>query len=198
MNIQEYIATGILEQYCLGMLTDEEMREVATLRSRYPEVETEIRTIEASLEERAGALALEPPPALREQIWNTLENLNKEKNISLQDLPLINRFTNHKAWLGIVKPLIPPQMQEDRVIKVLRESDKVIQMLVVSKSHFEDEVHINEHESFIILEGECECTVGDKVFRLKPGGFTEIPLHTSHDVRVLTPHVTAILQRIAV
>jgi mannose-6-phosphate isomerase-like protein (cupin superfamily) len=97
-----------------------------------------------------------------------------------------------------VRPLIPPKIQEDRVVKVLRESDKIIQMLIVSKTDFDNEVHVGEHESFIILEGECECTIGDKVFRLKPGGFTEIPLYTDHDVRVLTPYVTAIVQRIAV
>jgi hypothetical protein len=198
MNIQEYMASGILEQYCLGMLADGERREIEALRSKCPEIEAEIGNIEASLEDRAAALAQEPPPALKERIWATLDNLNKERDISLEDLPLINRFTDHKAWLGIVKPLIPRQLQEDRVVKVLRESDKVIQMLVVSKTHFEDEMHVNERESCSILEGECECTVGDIVFRLKPGGFTEIPLYTSHDVRVLTPHVTAILQRVAV
>jgi mannose-6-phosphate isomerase-like protein (cupin superfamily) len=198
MNIQDYIETGILEQYCLCILADDQMREVDALRNRYPEIGAGIRDIEASLEQYAGSSALEPPPELEGRIWDTLQNLNKERLMDLSDLPVINRFTDHNAWLGIVRPLITPEPAKDRVVHVLRESDKIIQMLVISKTHFEDEVHVQEHESFIILEGECECTVGDKVFRLRPGGYTEIPLHTSHDVRVLTPYVTAIVQRIAV
>jgi mannose-6-phosphate isomerase-like protein (cupin superfamily) len=198
MNIQEYIETGILEQYCLCVLADDEVREVEAMRSKYPEVGAEIRNIESVLEGYATTFAQEPPAELKETIWGTLENLNKEQHIDLSDLPVINKFTDHKAWLGVVKPLLPPQMKEDRIVKVLRESDKVIQMLIISKTHFDDEIHVHEHESFIILEGECECTVGDNVFRLQPGGFTEIPLYTSHDVRVLTPYVTAIVQRIAV
>ena len=198
MNVQEYIDTGVLEQYCLCMLADNEMREVEVVRSQYPKISAEIRNIEASLEQYATPFAQEPPAELQEGIWGTLQNLNKERHIDLTDLPVINRFTDHKAWLGVVRPLMPPQLQEDRIVHVLRESDKVIQMLIISKTHFEDEVHVEEHESFIILEGECECTVGDNVFRLRPGGYTEIPLHTSHDVRVLSPYVTAIVQRIAV
>jgi len=198
MNIQEYIDTGILEQYCLCILADDEMREVESLRSKYPSIGTEIRNIEASLEQYATAFTLAPPRELEEEIWGTLENLNKERHIDLTDLPVINKFTDHKAWLGVVRPLIPPQLKQDRIVHVLRESDKIIQMLIISKTHFEDEVHLEELESFIILEGECECTVGDNVFRLQPGGYTEIPLHTSHDVRVLSPYVTAIVQRIAV
>lgn len=198
MNVQEYIDTGILEQYCLCMLDGDELLEVEALRSQYPQISAEIRSIESSLEQHATKFAQEPPTELKEDIWGTLHNLNKERHMDLTDLPVINKFTDHKAWLGIVRPLIPPQLKEDRIVHMLRESDKVVQMLIVSKTHFDDEVHVKEHESFIILEGECECTVGDNVFRLRPGGYTEIPLHTSHDVRVLTPSVTAIVQRIAV
>jgi mannose-6-phosphate isomerase-like protein (cupin superfamily) len=198
MNIQEYIGTGIIEQYCLCILAEDQMREVEALSSQYPAIRAEIQDIEGSLEGYARAYAQKPPAELEETIWLTLENLNKERQMDAADLPVINQYTDHKAWLGIVKPLIPPQLKEDRIVRVLRESDKIIQMLVVSRTHFDDEVHVEERESFIILEGECECTVGDKVFRLSPGGYTEIPLHTNHDVRVLTPYVAAIVQRIAV
>src|ERR1043165_3685511 len=107
MNIQEYIDTGILEQYCLCMLAEEEMQEVEAVRSKYPEIGAEICNIEASLEQYAKAYVQAPPAELKEEIWDTLQNLNKERHIDLTDLPVINKFTDHKAWLGIVKPLIP-------------------------------------------------------------------------------------------
>lgn len=198
MNIREYINSGILEEYCLCILDEDQVQEVNTLRIQHPEIETEIQSIEASLNAYVKTSAEKPAVNLQEEIWNTLQNLNKERNIDLTDLPIINKYTDHETWLGIVKPFIPARLEEDRIVHVLRQSDEIVQMLVISKTAFENEVHVEEHESFIILEGECECTVGDKVFRLQPGGFTEIPLHTNHDVRILSPHVTAILQRIAV
>jgi mannose-6-phosphate isomerase-like protein (cupin superfamily) len=198
VNIQEYIDSGILEQYCLCILTDDQVREVDAMRSEYPEIEAEVTEIESSLYGYVSAVAQKPSAELRHEIWSTLENLNKEREIDLSDLPVINKYTDHNAWLGIVKPFIPAHLEEDRIVRVLRETDDIVQMLLVSKTDFVNEVHVEEYESFIILEGECECTVGEKVFRLQAGGFTEIPLHTSHDVRILTPHVTAILQRIAV
>jgi mannose-6-phosphate isomerase-like protein (cupin superfamily) len=168
------------------------------MRDQYPRIGAEISIIEASLEQYASLYALQPPVGLQGKIWDTLENLEKERRIDLSDLPVINRFTDHKTWLGAVKSLLPVPIKNERVIHVLRESDKILQMLVVSATDFEDEVHVKEHESFIILEGECECTVGDEVFRLQAGGYTEIPLHTSHDVRIISPYVIAILQRVAV
>ena len=198
MNIQEFIENGTLEQYCLGILTADKMQEVEILRKQYPEIGTEITNIETSLERYASTCTLQPPTDLQGKIWDTLENLEKERHIDLSDLPLISRFSNHHAWLGVVRPLIPSPVNEERTVHVLRESDNVIQMLVISKTDFEDEVHVDEHESFIILEGECECAIGDDVFNLQAGGYTEIPLHTSHDVRIISPYVVAILQRVAV
>lgn len=198
MNTQAYIDSGILEEYCLGLLPVGGMQEVERMCRQYPGIRAEKESIEAGLEQQAKARAIAPPPALEDQIWGLLENLNREKQHDLSDLPLINRFSDHKNWLRIVQPLLPPKFEEERTVQVLRADVGVIQMLVQSKTDFEDEVHRDEYESFIILEGECECRVGDHVFRLGPGGFTEIPLHTAHDVRILTPHVTAILQRVAV
>lgn len=198
MNIREYIDSGILEEYCLCILDETQVQEVETLRNEYPEIESEIRGIEAALKGYVEAISERPPLQMQDEIWGTLQNLNKERNIDLKDLPVINKYSDHSTWLGIVKAFIPDQLEEDRMVHVLRNTDDIVQMLIISKTHFDNEVHVEEHESFMILEGECECTVGDHVFRLQPGGFTEIPLHTNHDVRILTPHVTAILQRIAV
>ena len=41
MNIQEYMGTGILEQYCLSILPNDQAREVEALRSQYPEIGAE-------------------------------------------------------------------------------------------------------------------------------------------------------------
>lgn len=50
MNIKEYISSGILELYVLGMLSEEESREVTRLVAKHPELQTEVNNITKSLQ----------------------------------------------------------------------------------------------------------------------------------------------------
>ena len=49
MNVQEYIESGILEQYVLQQLTPVEQLEVERIRAMHPEVDVEINRIEETL-----------------------------------------------------------------------------------------------------------------------------------------------------
>lgn len=49
MNIKEYINSGIIEDYCLGVLTPEEMRRVALNGMKYKQVKTAIEEYELAL-----------------------------------------------------------------------------------------------------------------------------------------------------
>ncbi len=48
-------------------------------------------------------------------------------------------------------------------------------------------VHIREHESFYVLEGELEVGLGDDVVRLGPGSFAESPPGQPHWLRNAGP-----------
>lgn len=198
MDTQAYIDSGILEEYFLGVLDEQRSEEVRQFCDQYPVLANALAAIEADFEQRSRANAITPPIHLQEQIWAKLENLNKEKAIDINDLPLINEYTDHKNWLSLIKPLVPSEITEDQTFLVLRDTPKIVQMFVISKTDIDDEVHDDLHESFIILEGECECTVGEDVFRLSAGGYASIPLHLPHSVKVLSPYVMAIMQRVAV
>jgi mannose-6-phosphate isomerase-like protein (cupin superfamily) len=196
MNIREYIDTGILELYCLGALSPQEMEEVQHMMTMHTEVKNEIDSIQAAMETYTQKYAVTPPAHLEHAIGNLLDNLSKEAQMQLADLPLINKFTNYRRWLDFVQDRIPSSFKEGRYTKVLTSRPSVLQMLIVSATDIEDEVHTNELESFIILEGQCDCMVGDKVFRMVAGDFMQIPLHEHHEVKILTPYVVAILQRL--
>jgi mannose-6-phosphate isomerase-like protein (cupin superfamily) len=71
-------------------------------------------------------------------------------------------------------------------------------LLLVEQADYPDEVHDDLLECFIVLEGECECYIGDDVIHLGPGGFIDIPLYTHHDVKVIKGPVLAIVQRLKV
>ncbi len=61
MNIQEYISSGILESYALGMLSDVERQEVEQVISQNPEIKLELLAIEEAMESYAQMQAMTPP-----------------------------------------------------------------------------------------------------------------------------------------
>jgi hypothetical protein len=83
MNINEYISSGILEQYIAGTTTVQETQEVACMSHIYPEIYEELQSIQQSLEVLAQAEAINPPAHLRKNIFDTIDSL--ENNPHLKD-----------------------------------------------------------------------------------------------------------------
>ena len=50
MNVPEYIASGILESYVTGAVSDQERREVECMSAIYPEIRQELDELASSLE----------------------------------------------------------------------------------------------------------------------------------------------------
>jgi mannose-6-phosphate isomerase-like protein (cupin superfamily) len=198
LDIKAYISSGVLKEYVTGTLGVIEKAGVEVMCDMHPEVREALNREEELMVNAAEEQTDAPPPEFKAGMWELLHNVNKEKQMDPNDLPFINRFTDHQRWLRFVEERIPARVNEDRIVDVLQHNEKITQALVISKTDFENEEHVHEIESFIILEGECECTIGDNVFRLGPGGFTDIPLHTPHTVRIISPHVVAILQRVVI
>jgi mannose-6-phosphate isomerase-like protein (cupin superfamily) len=115
----------------------------------------------------------------------------------INNLPLLNKYTDYKKWLHLVKPLLPLKLEDDFFIHELRKDENVMQMLLWIKVDYPEEVHEDVDECIIILEGRCRCSIGGKVVELGPGEFLEIPLYQHHNVKVLEP-VLAVVQRIKV
>jgi hypothetical protein len=199
MTSQEYIDSGLLLDYNLGLLNIEERNEIQEALEKYPDLADELNSIAKSLEKLADVHAIPPPSELRKRVLDTLDNLLVESQMNLLNLPIINRFTDHRLWLNSMKPLLPSHVDNGRFVKVLTQTDTLSQVLIMSSTDIEDEVHTDEYESFVILEGECECHIGDgTVVRLRAGGFLEIPLHEHHDVKIISNYVVGVMQRIAV
>lgn len=73
MNIKEYIESGILEAYALGALSREEAVEVEAVVAQYPELEAELRSVEAAMEQYTMTNAMTPPPGLQDKIWDSIQ-----------------------------------------------------------------------------------------------------------------------------
>ena len=74
MDIQKYIASGILEQYVLGSLSLTEQREVEQYAMQYPEIKNELKAIEEALEKYAQANAVQPSPGLEAKILDKIND----------------------------------------------------------------------------------------------------------------------------
>ncbi len=78
MNVTEYIASGILESYVMGAVSDQERREVECLSSIYPDIRRELDQLSEVLEDYALLHSVEPPVSVRVKL---LEQLNFEKPV---------------------------------------------------------------------------------------------------------------------
>jgi anti-sigma-K factor RskA len=79
VDIKEYIATGILENYVLGAVSEQERKEVECLSKIYPEIGAELKAVQMSMEAYVQSLAVAPPAALKNKILAKIAETPQEK-----------------------------------------------------------------------------------------------------------------------
>lgn len=193
----QYLQSGIIENYCLGSLSESEMKEVLLLADQFPEIQKAILEFQNTLEKYAQSVSKPAPIEAKNKLMSMIDNLLQEESISLTNLPLISKYSNSEHWLKFAKSLLPDETKHDVHVKVLRDDAEVFLSILWLKTDVPNEVHSQETESFLVLEGECECFVGDERYVFGPGDFFEVPMYMDHDVKLLTPSVVAVLQRVA-
>jgi mannose-6-phosphate isomerase-like protein (cupin superfamily) len=199
MDIKAYISSGIIEDYCLGVLPAPAMKQVEEQAALHPAIQEEITAFQQVLEQYSCDFAQTGSyhPS-KEKILGVLDNLLIEEKADAANLPILNKYADSRYWLSAVKPLLPAQLEEPLLVHVLKNTPEVELLLMWTKIDYPDEVHANEKECFLILEGECECYIDEKVIRLSAGGFLDIPMHAHHDVKVIKGPVLAVVQRLKI
>ncbi len=74
MNIQEYISSGIIESYVLGLASPEERVEFEQYCSRYPELVEARTSFEMALEKQALSATIRPPAFIKENILKEIRS----------------------------------------------------------------------------------------------------------------------------
>ena len=82
MNVGEIINSGILMDYCLGLVTPEERNKVDQLCKDYPEINTELRLLQNGLEQYAIKKTTWKKEELKKKIWDRIDKINKEEKKS--------------------------------------------------------------------------------------------------------------------
>lgn len=83
MNLKEYIASGILEAYALGDVTEQQRADVERNLSLYPELRVELSQIEETFELMAMKAAVQPSASVREKLLANITQTPQSKVVSL-------------------------------------------------------------------------------------------------------------------
>lgn len=85
MNVQEYIESGIIESYVMGLASEPERAEFERLCTQYPELIAARRKFEERLEGYASENAVPPPPEVKVKV---LEAIGKTPSrIEISSIP---------------------------------------------------------------------------------------------------------------
>lgn len=100
MNIQEYISSGIVESYVLGLASAEERSEFETMCRQYPELEKARTDFELALEKAALQNAIAPPGELKEKIFAAIGG--SAKIVRLRPVPRRTTWWKYAAVASFI------------------------------------------------------------------------------------------------
>ena len=200
MTVKEYIESGILEQYVLGIASPAEMKEVEEMAAADPVIRSEIDAISEMLEAIAMQNAVAPDPIIRPFLLATINYEERIKNGEpVTAPPLLHEKSNaneYAAWLQREDMVSPGT--DDVFARIIGYTEKAITAIVWLKEMAPQEVHKDELERFLIIEGTCDIVVDGTVNKLVPGDYFAIPLHSDHHIKVTSDiPCKVILQRVA-
>ena len=99
MNTQDYISSGIVESYVLGLATPEDRAEFERLCSQHPELVEARRKFEIALETEAAKAMVQPPTMLKEKILLSIRGTsNTSKIINMESRP--GRRSPTLGWIA--------------------------------------------------------------------------------------------------
>ncbi|ALW86021.1 hypothetical protein AUC43_13540 [Hymenobacter sedentarius] len=104
-NIQDYIESGILEQYALGELSPAEQAAVEAQAARHPEIQAELQQVQEALGFYAEAHALTPPAGMRERVLgNVMAQIAKPSSTLRADVDAVAQ-ANSVAYASTNQPV---------------------------------------------------------------------------------------------
>jgi anti-sigma-K factor RskA len=107
MNIQEFIeASGVLEEYVIGTLNEQDQQGVECMAQTYPEIQTELQKLQISLEKYVLLHERIPPISVKEKLFDhmTFADENEEGNPAI--------YIDDTAEAEITEAYIAPEAKQ--------------------------------------------------------------------------------------
>lgn len=201
-DLEKYISSGILESFVSGTLDEKEVKAVQQMVEAHPVLQEQITSISLAVEDYLLSQPhVLPSPTVKPFLMAIIDYTERLSNGELPSEPPIikqdSTATDFDQWLERKDMQLPPNF-EHVYAKIIGYTPAVTTAIAWIKEMAPSEVHEDEHEKFLILEGTCDFTIGDEIRQLSPGDVLFIPLHANHHFKVTSSiPCKVILQRVA-
>lgn len=186
-------------------ITNERIRSCLTDEDGLVSISDIVEKTDDALLAFAQAHAITPAPDLRERILGNIAKLIQQQQdaapIDILHPPLLTPEDNWLSWLNASAHILPPDDLENIHLHPIRSDDTVDIFVAFVRELVLEEVHHDVLESFLLLEGSCECIITDQAghtrrVHMREGDYMAFALGEVHDIHItgaFTP-AKAILQ----
>ncbi len=188
MDIEKYLESGIIEEYCLGIADADDAAQLEGFCRLYPEIQSALVQVQSALEGVAKQGAISPSRDLEPEILDRvdaliLDELTLDENKLLSQFIDLSQYSDVAKWNELTKKIRVPE-DFDLHQHFLYDDGRSSLFVLWVKEKVDDDEHDDLYEKILILQGTCRCKVGDEYLDFKAGEFIKVPLKTVHNLTV--------------
>ncbi len=150
MDISNYIASGVLELYVNGLLSEPEKREVEALADQYPEIKQEIFHIEEALEAYAMAHRTTPKRNMKQAILDKIDTEEAKNKPTAKVVQMSSGLSRYAMAASVVGLLLSGALNfilyqnwnksQREVTALLNEKSILVENTTILKASYEEKV----------------------------------------------------------
>lgn len=186
IDADEYIASGILEDYVLGECSPPQALEVELAAAKVPAIGEELAGLRELHAQLSALVQVRPPVAAKQRFGAFLDASAMPADgwgLVVPPLSPASQAADYQPWLKRVKADAIDPAQDLNVIP-LDASPEALTLYIVAKGLVPEETHLDAIERFLVLEGTCYIAMNGEQHHLKAGDYFRIPKFTTHTIVV--------------
>lgn len=197
MKLQDFLASGIIENFCLGFSSDEESKLVKKMAAAYPEVQQELDEVRTSLHLILKRAEIKPARSVKMAVMKSI--YSQQASIEPGFVPLldtVNNFDSIYAALAANDIHWPTENFDNLYAQELPSTREIINFAVWVKNGHEEEMHTDRNEFIAVLEGSCEMVMQSGRTKYGKGDIINIPINVPHSAEITSAEpMFALVQR---
>jgi mannose-6-phosphate isomerase-like protein (cupin superfamily) len=192
LDINAYIASGVLEHYVFGLLEKEKAAEVEKTALEFPVIAQEIESIQAVVEQYISLYQKQPPFELKNKI---LEAINQYEVSLPPELTLNSQLSDYSNWIND-RAIQPPENFDNLFAWPIGKRPASQLFVLWIRKEEKEHTHTAYTEMAMVVEGTCIMHINGEDIPYQKGDVVEMKPGTLHGVTVTskTP-MKAILMR---
>lgn len=172
--------------YLLGNLSAPETHDVERYAATDPQFKEHLEMIRSAMATDLPATETEPSPSVKSKLFARTEIT--EDRVGTDFPPYIHaqsKVEDFRPWMAQAMAQLEGSHADFDCLPI-GASDDTFTFLARMCSSIPEEVHVDELERVMVVEGFCDFVVGGTVHHCGPGDMYRIPLYTPHSAHVTT------------